>query len=260
MSDRLLGWASQDLVKNRYFDFCELAASDDKEFANFKKHPHFTPILEHVDYRLGCQYLEIIKRDYSYFLENFDKFKINDTVGNPVLHDFPDIGITTGTTLRYVKTLGDLKQHVGDLSGMNIVEIGGGYGGQCLVTRQEFEFASWQILDLSSVAKLQRRYLQQHNIDVWTGTIDEFQRGQIDLVISNYAFSECMQETQDQYLREVIQHAQRGYFQINPDAVGCYQREESLANLKKFGKKQKVLPDMPIGSRYPNNFIYVFEN
>ena len=144
-----------------YPSFCLQAATKDTIFLNFKRHPIYTQILEHVTYDLGLQYLSIIIEKYPHLLPYFDVFRDNDAIGNPIVYDYGVYGTFSPTTLRYIKIAGDLIEKFGDLSNMHIVEIGGGYGGQCKTLASLGMFKKYTIIDLPPCNHLSKRYLNE---------------------------------------------------------------------------------------------------
>jgi hypothetical protein len=198
-------------------DFCHLAATNEKVFNNFKREPVFTNILEHVGYELGLEYLNYIKKEYPEILLQSDYFRENDLLGNPVIYDYGQSGWFSPTTLRYMKVAGDLKKRFGDLSQMHIVEIGGGYGGQCKILAELCGFASYTLIDLPQVNELSKKYLDILGLEKvkHIDCSDLNSVGVYDLVISNYAFSEIDREGQQKYLEKVILPTKKGYMTIN---------------------------------------------
>ena len=63
----------------------------------------------------------------------FHRFRENDRLGSPLTCDYDACGRFSPTTLRYAKVYSDLMRLFRDLDGQRIIEIGGGYGGQCFV-------------------------------------------------------------------------------------------------------------------------------
>jgi len=263
-SNNLLGWSNLDQIKINYFNECERIASDDMAFSSFKINKNYIPILEHVSYDLGMYYLNLICQKYKpdtfqLIMKHLDDFKSNDKIGSPLIYEYPLVGTISPTTLRYIKTLMDIVEKF-DINGANIVEIGGGYGGQCLILSKIFNFKTYTILDLESVNKLQKRYLHHHNLlNTTATTIESAYDIDFDFVISNYAFSELNKRMQDDYLR-IIKKCSSGYFQINPDASECYNREELINIFKRDLMNVEISPDEPMNNFYPNNFICTFSN
>jgi hypothetical protein len=258
----LLGWSNKNSTKENYFKICELIATNDEYFKVFKKNKNYTPILEHVDYNLGNQYLNIILNDYNEsilgkVLDRLEDIKENDRLGSPTVFNYPTVGVISPTTLRYIKVLMDILKLDFDLNGKSVVEIGGGYGGQALVLSKFFEFENYTILDLKTASMVQKRYLLEAGFSANTGTIDDFEERNYDFVISNYAFSEISKTYQDVYLDRVIRRSSSGYFQINPDASECYNHIEIREIFSSFPNAQ-FLSDYPMDKRYPNNFIFSF--
>jgi len=195
---------------NVYPAFCELASKDDNVFKVFKTSSAYTGILEHVSTEEGQQYFNHFKsnKDIMYHL---DKFKKNDEIGgsNIIKYSF---GEFSPTTLRYIKVLSDLSQL--KLDGMDIIEIGAGYAGQYTVLRQYAKPKSYTIVDLPEVIKLQKKYINRNGLDdieVNFYSLNNLPDLCGDLVISNYAFSECVTAVQDIYIKKIINNCKRGY-------------------------------------------------
>ena len=78
-----------------------------------------------------------------------------------------------------------------------------------------------------------------------------------DLLISNYAFTECVKEVQDSYIEKIIKICKRGYITGNFDPknnlVGGYHLEELI---KKIPHKIIVYEEEP--STYPGNKVLIW--
>jgi putative sugar O-methyltransferase len=235
-----------------YPAFCAAAAAEDALFAGFKRDPRYRAVLEHVTPEQGLAYAEVIARNYPFLAEDLDRFRANDAKGAPLTHDFgAPLGAWSPTTLRYVKVAGDLITMFGALDGFDIVEIGAGYGGQCYVLSQLAGWRSYTIFDLAPVQKLQQRYLAELGVDnVAFASLGSLKRGaRYDLAISNYAFSECARQVQDQYLARVLGPSDRGYLTCNNLADACYSGPE----LRERIPNVIGLPEIPLSS--PDNYL-----
>jgi putative sugar O-methyltransferase len=202
---------------NEYPNFCELAATNSIVFDTFRKNFKYNKILEHVTKNEGQIYLDIITKNNSELLNNFEKYKLNDKIGSPVQYDY-SIGIISPTTIRYVKVLNDLINEFGDLSNLEIVEIGCGYGGQCKIILETFNVKSYTLVDLNPVLKLTKKFLESSNIDtskIVYKTMDELTNKNYDLFISNYAFTECTKDIQLEYYDKAIKETKMGYITAN---------------------------------------------
>lgn len=197
---------------------CIEAVNNEDAFSQFKRHPDYREVLEHVSYEQGLEYLKIIREKYPEVLYYCDQFRQNDLLGNPHTYDYEDIGHFSPTTLRYMKVAGELKQMLGDkLKQMHIVEIGGGYGGQCKILSDLCGFASYTIVDLEACVALSKKYLNRlgiNNVSFIANTAFA-QTGPYDLVISNYAFSELDGDEQAEYLDKIICNTPYGYMTMN---------------------------------------------
>lgn len=104
---------------------------------------------------------------------------------------------------------------------MRIVEIGGGYGGQCSVLSRVANFRSYTIFDLDEALALTQRYLDELAIPN-VRLVSAFAPKAIDadLVISTYAVSEIDRGSQDEYIDGVLKRARRGYLILNRISAG----------------------------------------
>jgi hypothetical protein len=218
-----------------YPSLCLRAALDHEVFDRFRRDPVYNHILEHVPFGLGQEYLNEVVKDED-VARALGEFRQNDIWGGPVTFDYPGVGQISPTTLRYTKVLADLKRHFGSLSGMRIVEIGIGYGGQCRIIDSFYRPSEYVLVDLKPVLMLAQRFLDKYNLvaQIQYRTMNELGCESADLLLSNYAFSELPRTIQDTYLRKVILRAKRGYVtynDINPVAFNSYKKEELLAML-----------------------------
>jgi putative sugar O-methyltransferase len=240
-----------------YKKICLQASQNKEVFDSFKKNKIYMQILEHVAYEQGLAYYELISQNKE-IMDLFHEFKSNDLYGSPNQFFYKEIGKISPTTLRYIKVLMDICNQVGSLSNLDIVEIGGGYGGQCLIISKMFKFNSYTIIDLEEPLELAKKYLDSHGVknvkflnylDLKKGISSE---AQSDLLISNYAFTECNKEIQDLYFQKLLFPAKSGYITSNADICsqitnrGCYTTSEILGVLNsKFGSLKK-LPENPL--------------
>jgi hypothetical protein len=230
-------------------------------FTKFKRNPHYRAILEHVSPEQGQAYLEIIREQTPELLREIDKFKINDLVGSPFVHDYPDIGTISPTTLRYIKVASDLQKIFGDLPQARIAEIGVGYGGQCLVYDLVGRFSQYHLYDLPPVLELASQYLECHLLRgaYRTSTLNRNDGAEsYDLVISNYAFSELPAALELRYIEKICSCSQRGYLTMNSGLEdSCFTKNKlSLDRLKQLLPPFEIMEEKPLTFR--KNYIIVW--
>lgn len=215
-------------------EFCKLAATNDDVFKSFKHNPIYTQILEHVSTDQALMYIDKIKKLYPEFLadEYLNSFSENDKIGSPILTTFNLNGKQyniSNTVFRYINVLVDLIRIFGNLDGMEILEIGAGNCGQANIISKVFNFCTYDVIDLPGVMELQKRCVKEMNLqNTYVGDLESLDSGSYDLVISNYAFSECPGEVQENYLRKFIIPASKGYLTMNFNSITNY--KEVLRN------------------------------
>jgi putative sugar O-methyltransferase len=245
-----------------YVAFVERATRNSKVFSRFRLHSSYRLILEHVSKGDGEKYLQIIQTQTPEFAQQITKFKINDLVGSPVTHSYPVIGSINPTTLRYIKVASDLKKLFLGNIGSKIIEIGVGYGGQCLVIDQAFSVKEYHLYDLQPVLNLVSKYLESYtlNSSYKVFTINQNAGTEnYDLVISNYAFSELPASLQRKYIEKILSKSERGYLTMNSGLESSsfsLEGKLSLNDLRTLLPPFEVLEESPITA--PNNYIIVW--
>jgi hypothetical protein len=185
---------------------------------DFKQNIKYKEILEHVSIDQGHKYLEIIKNDfYLFYLLYLDKLKhicyLNDKYGKPNKYEIESFMKCSPTNLRYILhsilILKDIQKY--KLNNIDIIEIGGGYGGLCFFIHNiaplyKIKINSYTIFDLLEASLLQKRYLNALNIkNIKYCQLDNFNNLQNEsFLISNYAFSEISEELQCKYIEKII--------------------------------------------------------
>lgn len=244
-----------------YRSVCAQAAQDPAAFASFRAHPVYQYGLEHVTYDQGLECLRIIQQRSAQFLTAFDRFKTSDLVGSPVCYEYETLGKIAPTTMRYIKIASDLQTLFGSLDGLSIIEIGGGYGGQCKILADLFNFKSYTIVDLPEPLALTKKFLSHCKVkNVRLVSPDEYIPGQqYDLVISNYAFSECCRDVQQKYIDEILVYAHAGYLTCNvlpQESIKISYQHELLQVLTRAHISYFLLPEEPLTNW--NNYVVVW--
>ncbi len=230
-----------------YPQFCMEAASNEQTFSNFKRAPVYTEVLEHVSYEKGQEYLSYVLQQSPEFQEKLNLFRENDLLGNPYAYSYGAFGTFSPTTLRYIKVASEITKIFGSLNNLHIVEIGGGYGGQCFILSKLYTFASYTIIDLPGPLALTKKYLHTLGVENVTFlTPDMISTNQsYDFAISNYAFSECNTQVQEDYLNKVLSKSTRGYLTCNYEKVGGIIVLTKSELLQKLNEKKIVCKELP---------------
>lgn len=203
---------------------------DDMLYNRFKSDPIYTQMLEHVNWRQGSKYLELIQQSLPVSLEVWQQILQNDKIGYPrkFKYDTPfgpkAISPTTLRYFYYALEFIKLCQTNHD-NYVNIVEIGGGYGGFCKILLDLAEYFNITVhtyisVEVLQASKLMKRYLSQIN----HGTCDNicFQTAQtldmpnqIDYVLSYYSISELPTDIRKLYRNCIISNSKHGYIAWN---------------------------------------------
>jgi hypothetical protein len=198
-----------------YPDFCWRAATDSAVFADFRRQPVYLDIVG-LDPKWGWEYFRALTPE-SRAARLLPALAQGDRVGDPLLITLPEGHEIAPTTLRYVKVAEDLERLFGDLDGVNVCEIGVGYGGQCRVLDAMWSLESYTLVDLRPVLLLADRFLMSSPLrcELHLRTMNELGAEAYDLLISNYSFSELAEPVQEAYFHKTIARTPRGYVAFN---------------------------------------------
>lgn len=204
-----------------YLSICRQAADNEEMFLRFRHLPPMDMIVENSPYKSGVEYYECIEKQYPWLFAHFRQFIKSDNIGSPYKHQIGPYEISP-TTLRYIKTLGDLEKFFGSLDGMGIAEIGGGYGGLCKTIHDVYKPSKYIIYDLPEAQKLQIKFLECFSVKPILYH-SEFIAPPLDLIIAMYSWSELSHDLQKEYLTNVISNAKNCYIMLNYDMEYSYQ-------------------------------------
>jgi hypothetical protein len=206
-------------IYKRYIDFIrDTQLQLQPKNWNFKKCSDYTYMLEHVNFDQGKQYLSVIKNKFNVFYKNNSEFlkdlcNLNDKYGKTNKYQFEDFMTCSPTNLRYILhsllILEDMKKY--KLNKIDIIEIGGGYGGLCFFIHNiaplyGISINSYTIFDLLEASLLQEKYLNALNIkNNYFCQLDNFHNLKNNsFLISTYAFSEIPISIQKEYSEKII--------------------------------------------------------
>lgn len=213
-----------------YMNFIEEVLSTN-DLTNFKSSDVYRAILEHVSKEQGLEYYTLIKNEFQLSDETIYTYcKQNDSVGNPVLQEFP-FGKSSPTSLRYVYHSNLILKYIDTLgkSSVKIVEMGGGYGGlylaiQFFAKHYKTQIFQYSIIDLVPALKLQEKYLTQqnmcnnitfHNADTFGETIQDTD----NFLIAAYSFAEIHESLQIKYKNFFFPKVQHGFILWNIEPI-----------------------------------------
>jgi len=221
-NDCNIGWEKcpKDKLEN-YLQKCTLFSNNDEFFKNFRRDSDYEVITGDGGEILGKMYIENIKEknEFGFLLDNISLFKENDLIGNPRIFEYEKIGKISGATLRYVSNLINIKSLLGNYKPKKIVEVGAGYGGLCKIISTIYCFDEYVIIDLPQVISFCKKYIEK--FDVLKNKIrfissdDDVKEENIDLFISDAAFSELSIEYQNKYINNFIKNSQYSYVSFN---------------------------------------------
>jgi hypothetical protein len=214
-------------------------------FGSFKRDKDYGMILEGNEKDVGIVALKNIQKNggVDTLLKYADKFKENETIGEPPIFNYIGFGEFAPSTLRYVNTALEIKTLVKDPK--KIIEIGGGYGGLCKIMSVLNDWETYKITEVDEACELCDKYIKAMNLnaEVVSQDIDE----ECDLLIADSSMSECDLETQMKYLKLIVK-AKYIYIVYNTLAL-----QEGVNNFFTLLKNTLMYCDMRIEHTYEAN-------
>lgn len=211
------------------YEVCIESILQENALNTFKKHPKYNHILEHVCDDYGYHYLRVILDFFEippYYVQLFGK--MNDEQGNPQKTLYRELGVEISpTSLRYICHALIILSHMKscNLSKVNVVEVGCGYGGLALAIsffcgRFQITIDEYTCIDLPGPLKLQQQYLQGASIPLQmrfesAHTFGRNLERNDYFLISNYCFSEISDDLQKKYLQILFPKCTHGFLTWN---------------------------------------------
>lgn len=225
---------------------------------NFKTNPDVNYMLEHT----ADVCINDAKKKLKYLLENKlisgedakSFIQLNDSVGYPKRSLIFDDIVSSFGSLQYIYQSVLAINHFKTLSSsIDIVEIGGGYGGLALAMlflapKYGLTINSYTIVDLQSPLKLQKKYLENFNMSTNVNFSDaggygaDIQKDNLFL-LANYSFTEIESHHRSKYENILFPKLSHGFILWNQ------------LKLYDFGFKYSVIPSLYDD---PGNYIVTF--
>ena len=207
----------RDIYSN-YTNYIKSFINTDINSWHFKSNELYTGILEHVTYQQGMEYLDTIKDKFKSFYDEhkYDLVQLckkNDLYGSTIKFDYSDFIECSPSNLRYILHSLIILTYMKEcnLETVDIIEIGGGYGGLCLFLYEisklfNVKINSYSMFDLPEVKLLQKKYLETLNItNVNYESTDNIQNLRPNsFLISNYALTEINENLRRDYIENVL--------------------------------------------------------
>lgn len=194
-----------------WIDACAAYADGRIDSHDFRRLRAVTSVVETVGLTDARFYAERIREWGGDWLQN-PEVKVIDAWGNPIRCPRLLLGTNRAfspTTLRYLATALWLNREGYINRETRIVEIGVGFGGLTAMNAV-VSGAKTFLVDLPQVSRSTLRMLSENNLEGYGIHDGESKPTEIDLVISNYAFTELSADLQDTYLRQYLLPAKHG--------------------------------------------------
>ena len=171
--------------------------------------------------------------------------KENDKYGKPRLSDIKLLGRVNARTIEYLYFAFLFLEHLQSFNKttIDVVEIGGGYGGLCVIMSKichlfNITINTYIIFDLPYVCKFQKKYTLLNGV---TTNVQDIEKVDMDIIksgsscISTYCFDELSQDLKDLYMDKLI----------IPKANNCFFFWAYMEHYEWFLKKYKsILKDV----------------
>jgi len=230
----------------------------------FKSNMHYCWILEHVSENQGKEYIAEIEKKFNLLYNSNKQYLIelchlNDMCGKPNKFIFETFTCCSPTNLRYILHSFLILTHMNNcmLNNIDIIEIGGGYGGLCFYIYKlahlfNIKVNSYSVFDLNMPLILQKKYLENleiRNVNyLELDNINNLKKN--SFLISNYAFSEISMDLQKKYTNDVLNpYVSYGFLAWNVIDVYEFIHNKNIAvenEIPLTGRKNKLIYFKPM--------------
>jgi len=197
------------------------------DLSDFKNNTVYRKVLEHVSPEFGEEYFDAITAYTQLSLDDIRSFcSLNDSIGKPLTSNYSGLSISP-SNLRYIFQSTLILNHLRSLAlpQIDIVEVGGGYGGLCLALhhfaeKYSVKINSYTIIDLTEPSRLQKLYLSMIAPSLKVDFVDAATFGEgipktNMFLISNYCFSEIASDLQKEYIARLFPKVSHGFMAWN---------------------------------------------
>jgi len=194
--------------------------------SDFKQNPNYVYMLEHTRKWQGEEYLKLIQKQTKITLKEIQEFgNKNDAIGGTKQINYGEL-LLSPSNLRYLYQAYLIIKHFQKFGKkINIVEIGGGYGGlflaiDFLARKYKIDIDSYTIIDIPIIAKFQKLYVSKVEHKIPFDTLPSINFGkEIDkpnlFLVSCYSFAEIPRELQTKYIEILFPKLKHGFITWN---------------------------------------------
>ena len=224
-------------TEQKYLEACRSFASSDAEFNRFRSNSSFGVILEGGSQQTLQGNLESLAQlgAEDWFVDNFDEFVLNDSVGGPTLYEVSPYGILSPSIAQYALQLYEISQALKEGPVSAVVEVGGGYGGLARMFAAHLKPEKYVLIDHPEVLQVARRYLSHFELKTQFEFVSCFDLGPlksatgIDVFISAAALAELSLEQQIAYNNSLI--CKSNFFYLTYNTLHLREGRKNLVTL-----------------------------
>lgn len=164
---------------------------------------------EPITFEKGLECFQTLTNDYPELRKNLKKFGR----ANLETFEYAEDEFFSPTTLYYVKLIGDMRKHFGNLTKLHICQIGGDEGEMALHLSLAGGFSSYTFIDVESNLGELRKFVAQNHIEnvrfVDPNRIKDLPKA--DLIISHGGFSSLSSQEQERFFKELLESTPNGF-------------------------------------------------
>lgn len=228
-----------------FSEWCEKAKDDPEVLKNFRNNRYYASVVPAGSNKQnGEANLERIKKFYPHLLDGvlMDRFFKKMDFGNPPMFEYEGYGMVDPQVFRFIFLLGRIVEHLGPLTGLSICEIGPGNGLLFKTITDVYPDVKYTFIDLEGpmwfLQKNVEYYGREVNVRRFLGcseVMSDFYSGEdFDVVISECAFNECYSDTQEVYLKKILNRSTRGRILCNDSLWTVNKRTEPHLECKEI--------------------------
>lgn len=198
----------------KYLQKCLESSQEYHKFLTFRSDSDISRVLILGKKEDGDQILKRIE-DSKELMNNLENFRKNDAIGAPMTYNYGKHGYFSPSTLKYVNTLYELKEHFGSMENFSIVEFGGGYGGLCHILSYLVKWNNYSFIEINEPLELAKKVFMAAELKINCLLPEEVKQDEkYDLFISEFGFCELNEGGLEKYMF-ILENSKNAYLSMN---------------------------------------------
>lgn len=176
-------WVVGPVTERNYLAQIRAFLTMPEHFENFKRHYLYATVIGQPTIQQAYGFYMKLREDKE-LMAKLPEFGKMDKIGGPFSYPFDNIFYTLNL-IRYANSVQLISKHLGSLDGLQVCEVGQGFGGLAYCCHQMWKPAAWNIIDLEESMDLAVKHNEMLGVKLIKGQPESY-----DLAIAEFSLTE----------------------------------------------------------------------